>query len=153
MTKPLWEKIISIIIYMLPWSGALIFGKYLFADFAFLKIFVIPILPIILIGRLIPFGNILLFIFLFFGIVRNSNISYFLRFNTLQAILINIGLIIINFIFQILFQPFGNTLLIRTFSSTIFISILGIIVFCILECLQGKEPDLPNISEAVRIQL
>ena len=153
MIIPTWQRIISIIIYMIPWSGGLLFGKYLFIEFPVFRLSLIPALPIIYIQRLLPLGNIILFIFLFFFIIRNSKISYFLRFNALQSILINIGLIIINFMFEILISPFGSTLLIRTLSSTIFISILTIIIFCIWECLQGKEPDLPTISEAVRIQL
>ena len=153
MTIPIWQRLLGILVYMLPWNEALPFGKYLFLELPIFQLFAIPALPVLFIQTIVPLGNLLLFFILFFAVIRNSRISYFLRFNSLQAILINISLIIINFIFEILLNPFGNTLLIRTFSSTVLISMLAIIIFSSYECLQGKEPDLPGISEAVRLQL
>ena len=76
-----------------------------------------------------------------------------IKLTIIIPILINIGIIIISFIFQILFTPFVNTLIIRTFSSTLLISLFAIITYCILCCLQGNEPDLPGISQATKMQL
>ncbi len=78
---------------------------------------------------------------------------YFLRFNTLQAILLDIALILLSYALQIILVPIGETLLLRTLSSTVFVGMLAIVIFTISECLQGKEADLPAISEAARIQL
>jgi len=81
-------------------------------------------------------------------------VPYFLRFNTLQALLTDIILIVLSFAFTILLQPLaGGGLLIRTLSSTVVIATLAILVFALVECIQGHEPDLPGISQAVRMQL
>ena len=95
----------------------------------------------------------LLFLGLFLGVVRNEKIVYFIRFNTLQALLIDIVLILISYAFQIILQPFESNLIVRSFSSTIFIGILSIVIFVFIESIQGKEADLPGISQAVRMQL
>ncbi len=153
MIIPLWQKAIGILIYMLPWSHALPFGKYLFIDFPFIQWLAIPALPIIMIIRGIPFGNLLLFFVLFLAVIRNPKIPYFLRFNTLQALLIDIALVLINYAFQIIIEPLGEVLFVRTLFSTVFIAILTVVIFAFSECLQGKEPDLPGVSEAVRMQL
>ncbi len=153
MIIPLWQKLIGVLIYLLPWSDAIPFGKYLFIDFPFLQWLAVPALPIILIEQVIPFGSFLLFFLLFLTIVRNPKIPYFLRFNTLQALLIDIGIILISYTFQIILQPLGTKLITSTLSSTILMGILAIVIFAFGECLQGKEPDLPVISDAVRIQL
>ncbi len=152
MLIPIWQKFLGILIYMLPWSEALPFGRYLFQDFPLLQWLELPTLPIIIFQRGVPFGNLLLFFILFLGVVRNPKIPYFLRFNTLQAILIDIGLLLISYAFQIILQPLGG-LVLSTFSSTVWIGVLAIIVFASIESIQGKEPDLPWISEAVRMQL
>ena len=146
-------KILGVLLYMIPWSDSLTFGNHLYIKYPFTQIIQIPAIPIIIIERSIPFGNLLLFLAIFIGIVRNNKVSYFLRFNALQSLLINIGIIIINFIFQIFFSPFGNSLIIRTFSSTLLISIFSIITFCVWSCTQGNEPNLPVISEATKMQL
>ena len=146
-------KILGILLYMIPWADSLTFGNHLYIKYPFTQIIQIPAIPIIIIERSIPLGNLLLFLAIFIGIVRNNKVSYFLRFNALQSLLINIGIIIINFVFQIFFSPFGNSLIIRTFSSTLLISVFSIITYCVWSCTQGNEPNLPVISEATKMQL
>ncbi len=146
-------KVLGVILYMIPWTDSIGFGNHLYIQYPFIQIIQIPAIPIILIERSIPFGNLLLFLAIFIGIVRNNKVSYFLRFNALQSLLINIGIIIIGFIFEILFSPFANTLIIRTFSSTLLISIFSVLVFCVWSCIQGNEPNLPGISNAAKMQL
>ena len=147
------DKILGIILYMIPWSDSLGFGNHLFIKYPFTQIIQIPALPIILIERSIPFGNLLLFLAIFIGIVRNNKVSYFLRFNALQSLLINIGVIIISYVFEILFSSFYASLIIRTLSSTLLISIFSMIIYCVWSCTQGNEPDLPWISQATKMQL
>ena len=146
-------KILGILLYMIPWVDSLKFGNHLYLQYPFTQIIQIPAIPIIIIERSIPFGNLLLFLAIYIGLIRNSKISYFLRFNALQSLLINIGIIIVSFVFEILFSPFQDSLIIRTFSSTLFISLFSMICYCVWSCTQGKEPDLPIISEATKMQL
>ena len=146
-------KILGIILYMIPWSDSLGFGNHLFIKYPFTQIIQIPAFPIILIERSIPFGNLLLFLAIFIGIVRNNKVSYFLRFNALQSLLINIGVIIISYVFEILFSSFYASLIIRTLSSTLLIGIFSMIIYCVWSCTQGNEPDLPWISQATKMQL
>ena len=149
----LGARILGVIIYMIPWSDSLAFGNHLYIKYPFIQIIQIPAIPIILIERSIPFGSLLLFLAIFIGIVRNNKVSYFLRFNALQSLLINIGIIIISFIFEIIFSSFSNTLIIRTFSSTLLISLFSMILYCVWSCTQGNEPNLPGISQAAKMQL
>ena len=155
MIIPLWQKILSCFLYLLPWSDGIIFGRYLFEDFPFLVYLQYLALPIWVLEQIVPLGlgSLILFLALFIGIARNPQMPYFLRFNTLQALLINITVFLLTYAFQIFIQPIGGKLIIRTLSSTIFIILLAIIMFAFKECLEGKKPDLPGISEAVKIQL
>ena len=146
-------KILGVLLYMIPWSDALVFGNHLYIKYPFTQIIQLPAIPIILIERSLPFGSLLLFFAIFLGLVRNSKVSYFLRFNALQSLLINIGIIIVSFIFEILFSSFSNFLIIRTFSSTLLISLFSVIVYCVWSCTQGNEPNLPVISQATKMQL
>ena len=149
----LGEKIFGILLYMLPWSDCLKFGNHLFIKYPFIQIIQIPAIPIFLIERSLPFGNFLIFLAIFIGLVRNNKVSYFIRFNALQSLLINIGIIIISFIFEIILNPFYNSLVVRTFSSTLLISLFAMIIYCAWSCTQGNEPDLPIISQATKMQL
>ena len=149
----LGERLLGVLLYMIPWSDSLTFGNHLYIKYPFIAIIQIPAIPIILIERSIPFGSLLLFLAIFFGLVRNSKVSYFLRFNALQSLLINIGIIIGSFIFEIIFSPFANSLIIRTLSSSLLISIFLMIIYSVWSCTQGNEPNLPGISQAAKMQL
>ena len=149
----LGEKTLGVFLYMIPWADSLTFGNHLYIQYPFTQLIQIPAIPIIIIERSIPFGNLLLFLAIFIGLVRNNKVSYFLRFNALQSLLINIGIIIISFIFQIFLSPFTNTLIVRTLSSSLLIGLFSMITFCIWSCFKGNEPDLPGISNATKMQL
>ena len=149
----LGARLLGVLLYMIPWSDSLTFGNHLYIKYPFIQIIQIPAIPIILIERSIPFGNLLLFLAIFFGLVRNSKVSYFLRFNALQSLLINIGIIIISFIFEIIFSPFSNSLIIRTLSSSLLIGIFSMIVYSVWACIKGNESNLPGISQATKMQL
>ena len=146
-------KLLGILLYMIPWADCLSLGNHLYLKYPITQLIQIPAIPIIIIERSIPFGNLLLFLAIFIGLVRNNKVSYFLRFNALQSLLINIGIIIISFISQLFFIPFQNSLIIRTFSSTLLISIFSMLTYCVWSCTQGNEPDLPGISQATKMQL
>ena len=149
----LGAKILGILLYMIPWSDSLIFGNHLYIKYPFIQIIQVPAIPIILIERSIPFGGLLLFLVIFLGLVRNNKVSYFLRFNALQSLIINIGIIIVSFILEIIFSPFANSLIVRTISSTLLIGLFSVIIYCVWSCTQGNEPDLPGISQATEMQL
>ena len=90
---------------------------------------------------------------LFLAVVRNPKVPYFLRFNTLQALLVDIVVVLLGYAFQILLQPLSGAFMLRTLTSTVLVAMLAIVIFALIECLRGREPDLPGISQAVRMQL
>ena len=149
----LGARLLAILLYMIPWADCLSFGNHLYIKYPFTQIIQLPAIPIIFIERSIPFGNLLLFLGIFFGLARNNKVSYFLRFNALQSLLINIGIIILSFIFEIIFNPFLNSLIVRTLSSTLLISLFSMIFYCICACIKGNEPNIPGISQATKMQL
>ena len=156
MEIPLWQRLLAPLLYLLPWSDAIPFGLGLdgvFNQVPLLRLLIVPAIPFMQLQR-VPAGGLLLFFVLFLAVVRNPNVPYFLRFNTLQALLTDIVLVVLSFAFGILLQPVaGGSLLMGTLSSTIVIAVLAILVFALVECLRGREPDLPGISQAVRMQL
>jgi uncharacterized membrane protein len=120
-----------------------------------LNILVVPALPLMLLEQVVPLGigRLLLFLLLFLLVVRNSKVPYMVRFNVLQALLIDIVLVLLSLAFQIVLNPLGGGFLIRTLSNTIFLGTMLLLVFAMVQSLRGKEADIPTVSEAVRLQL
>ena len=153
MSIPFWQRFLGLLAYLLPWSDAIPFGSHLMGQFPWLQWLTLPALPIALLEQGIPFGNLLIFFLLFLAVVRNPAVPYFIRFNTLQALLVDIIVVLLGYAFMILLQPLGSGLMLRTLSSTVVIAVLAVAIFAIVECIRGREPDLPGLSQAVRMQL
>ena len=139
------QRFSSVVMYTLPLKASLPFGYYLLYKYSFLKLLLFLTFPVAIIERSLPFGGLLLFIILFAGLVKNPKIPYFLRYNTCQALLLDIALIIISYLFRIL--P------IVELGTLIFIFTLCIFIYSIFQCSKGVEPEIPFISKSVRIQI
>ena len=150
---PLWQRLLGLLAYLLPWSDALSFGRELYNLFPWIAYLSLPATPVLLLERSIPFGGFLLFLVLFLVVVRNPNVPYYLRFNVLQAILLDILLVVLALAFNVLLSPLGNSLMIRTLNNTVFIGALVLVLYASIQCVRGKEADLPTLSDAVRMQL
>lgn len=158
---PLWQRGLGMAVYLLPWAGVLALGRPFFAlglvPPPVQTALVLPVMPLIWINGLVPFGlgHMLLLLVLFFAAVRNSQAPYFLRFNALQAILVDIILLVAGYGLAIFGCRPGITggLACDTFSNTLFLGSLLLVLFAFVECIRGREPELPSLSDAVRLQL
>lgn len=156
---PIWQRLLAALAYALPWSDALGFGKPLMAQFPWMGVLALPALPMLTFQQLFSVGSfglggLLVFLVLFAAVVRNPQVPYNVRFNVLLALMIDILLIVLQLAMEILFrQTFGNNLLLRTLDNTIFLGTVLLLTFAVVECLRGREPDVPTLSEAVRMQL
>jgi len=150
---PIWQRLLGALAYLLPLSDGVRFGDALFVLFPPLQVLALPALPLLLLERAIPFGGLVLFLALFLLVVRNSRVPYAIRFNVLQAILIDIVLVLLTLAFDTVLAPLGAGFAIRTLSNTIFLGTLLLVLFAVVQSLRGKEADIPTVSEAVRMQL
>ncbi len=141
----IFQRISSVLLYTLPLKASIPFGYYLFYKYSFLKVLLFLTFPVAIIEKSLPFGGLLLFLILFAGLVRNPQVPYFIRFNACQALLLDIALIIISYLFQIL--PLVEL------GSIVFILILCIFIYSITQCIYGVEPEIPFISKSVRLQI
>ena len=150
---PLWQRLLALLAYLLPWSDGLPFGRSLFGLFPALQWLSLPALPVVMLQQMVPFGGFLLFLALYLAVVRNQKVPYYLRFNVLQAILLDIVLVVISLAFSILLSPLGGGFAVRTLSNTVFLGVLVLVAYAVVQCVQGKEADIPSVSDAVRMQL
>ena len=150
---PLWQRVLAALAYLLPWSQGVEFGGSLFGLFPPLQWLMVPVLPLAMLENMVPFGGFLLFLLLFLLVVRNPRVPYLVRFNVLQAILIDIVLILLALAFELVLRPLGAGFALRTLENTVFLGTLLLVLFGLVESLRGREADIPTVSEAVRMQL
>ena len=148
----IFQRLSSAFLYTLPLKASIPFGYYLFSKYSYLNILKFIIFPVAIIEESLPLGGLLFFLILFAGLVRNPKVPYFVRYNACQALLIDIALIIISYLFRILsISSLGS--IISLLGSIIFIFILSIFIYSISQCIYGVEPEIPLISKSVRMQI
>ena len=150
---PFWQRLLALLPYLLPWSDGLPFGRSLYSLFPALQWLSLPALPLVVVQQAVPFGGFLLFLVLFLAVVRNPRVPGFIRFNALQAILLDIVLIVLSLAFNLVLAPLGGNFAVRTLANTVFLGTLLLVLFAVVESLRGREAEVPSLSQAVRMQL
>ncbi|MFW6359029.1 MAG: Tic20 family protein [Chroococcales cyanobacterium] len=146
------DRIFGALVYLLPLVYALPFGAFLFRQFPVLELIKVPLIPLLIVYRF-PFAGIIIFFVLFLAVVRNERISHFIRFNTLQAILLDILLFLLTFLMQIIGRGLNSALLTQTLFNVIFLGTLAACVYGIVQSALGRYAEIPAVSEAVYSQV
>jgi uncharacterized membrane protein len=101
----------------------------------------------------VRYAGMIIFFALFLLVVRNEKISHFIRFNTMQAILLDIIIFLFNILTDVVgLVPVGG-FAIQTLSTTIFIGIVGAVAYSVIQSVSGRYAEIPAISDAVYMQV
>jgi uncharacterized membrane protein len=152
-TPTVKDRIFASLPYLLPIISALPFGRFLFTQFPALGIILIPLQPVLVIYSAIPFAGLVIFFLLFLLVVRNERIIHFIRFNTMQAILLDILLVLCSLLLQILLPALGTNLVTETLVNIVFLGTVAACGYSIVQSLLGRYAEIPTLSEAVHAQV
>jgi hypothetical protein len=148
------ERFFASLPYLLPLISSLGFSANVFKEFPALAQILLPLLaPVLLVYSSIPFASLIIFFALFFLVVRNEKILHFIRFNTMQALLVDILLVIAGLILPILARMDGLNLVVVALSSSVFLGVVAIVVFSVVQSLRGVYAEIPTLSEAVYMKV
>jgi hypothetical protein len=148
------DRIFASLPYLLPLFTALPFANSFFQQFPALKaIYILLLTPVLLIYQTIPFADLVVFFLLFFLVVRNEKILHFIRFNTMQALLLDILLFLCSLVSQFLLQPLGTNLVTETLLSVVFLATLAACGYSVVQSLLGRYAEIPTLSEAAYAQI
>ncbi|MBF2033935.1 MAG: hypothetical protein IGR92_00295 [Leptolyngbyaceae cyanobacterium T60_A2020_046] len=129
-------------------------GIGLFAEIPATQLILVPLMPLIRLYTSFPFAGLIVFIALLALVVRNTNISHFIRFNTMQAILLDIVLILGQIILNMVLVPIlGTNFIIETVLNVVVLGIFLAIGYCVVQTVRGQYAEIPTLSEAVYMQV
>ncbi|MBD2542122.1 Tic20 family protein, partial [Coleofasciculus sp. FACHB-SPT36] len=131
------DRVFACLPYLLPLLSVLPFGAYLFRQFPVLALILLPLQPLLAIYS-IPFASLIIFFVLFLGVVRNEKISHFIRFNTMQALLIDIALFLCTMALQILTPALGTGLVGQTLFNVVFLGTLAACAYSVVQSVIGR---------------
>jgi hypothetical protein len=149
------DRIFAALVYLLPLYSAFAFGIFIFQQIPFLgAALAIALYPLaFLYSSLGSFGSLIIFLVLFLAVVRNPRISHFIRFNTMQAILIDILVYLLGLVLGFVARGLGANLVVETLYNVVFLGAFAACVYSIIQSVIGKYADIPTISEAAYSQV
>lgn len=157
------DRFFAALVYVLPLIEVLGFGTFFFHELPFLRpIFFIPLSPFLAVYSIlagsIPFFRLILFFVLLLTVVRNDRILHFIRFNTMQAILLMILTRLCQAILELLgiweqLTRLSSPLIWNALITTIFIAVTGAAIYAIVQSIRGLYAEIPLISEAAYSQV
>jgi hypothetical protein len=130
--------------------------------FAQVPLLAVPFLPFFWMYRnilsfpIVPFlgisGEFIIFALLYLLVIRGTGVSLFVRFNVMQAILIQLGLFIGQIVTEVVATATGSPLLLQTLSNTLFMGVFAVCGLALYECALGRFAEIPSISQAAMAQ-
>ncbi|XP_021771388.1 protein TIC 20-v, chloroplastic [Chenopodium quinoa] len=148
------DRLISAICYFYPLFDGIQYGKYVITQFTPLQLIIQPLIPAIKVFKSFPLNGVLVFFTLYFVVVRNQNFSKYVRFNTMQAIVLDILLIFPDLLERSFNPKDGIGLdLMMSLDSTVFLFLLVSLIYGSYSCALGQVPRLPIVAEAAERQV
>ncbi|MBE9063501.1 Tic20 family protein [cf. Phormidesmis sp. LEGE 11477] len=156
-SAPAKDRAFSALAYVMPLASVLQAGSYFLPFlrqqappiYALLQLILLPISPLLAIeNSILGLG---VFILLFAFVVRNPEISRFIRFNVLQAIMVSFVISILVFCISTL--GISGLFIGETLLNVLFLGGFAIVVYSVAQSVLGQYAEIPTISEAINMQL
>ncbi|CAM0944436.1 unnamed protein product [Alopecurus aequalis] len=150
------DRLVAALAYLYPFLDGAHHGRFLVAQFPVFNALLAPLGPAARLFHSSPLTPFLLFITLYFAVVRNQQaFSRFVRFNAMQAVALDVLLIVPDLLAQS-FAPSGAGIGLDIFQSaenTVFLFLLVSLVYGGGSCLLGMTPRLPIVADAAERQV
>ncbi|KAI4302063.1 hypothetical protein L6164_035281 [Bauhinia variegata] len=152
---PATDRLISVAGYTLPLFNSLQYGRYLLAQFPTLGLLFDPILPLLSLYRSIPYSSFVAFFALYLGVVRNPSFSHYVRFNSMQAVTLDVLLVLPHLLHRI-FTPGHSGIGFRVMvwgHNLLFVFSVTCFIYSVVSCILGRTPHLPFVADAAARQI
>lgn len=150
------ERVVGALPYLLPLFDGLRYGKFLFLQFPLFANVIAPLNPLIQLYFSVPFAGLAAFFAVYILIINNYEWPRNVRFNAMQAILLDIILILPGLIESVLkIRPMGGLglqLYVQVYNA-IFLFIFAAVVYGVVSSMIGKTARIPLVADAADAQV
>ncbi|CAM6095265.1 unnamed protein product [Calypogeia fissa] len=148
------ERVLAALGYVLPFFDGIQYGRFFFLQYPVAESLLRPLYPLLAAYKGFPYSNFIAFFSLYLLVVRNPSISRYVRFNAMQAVVLDV-LLILPTLVERTFAPRGGVgfELLIIFYNTVFLFLVGCFLFGVVSCILGKTPRLPIVADAADAQV
>lgn len=149
------ERVLAAVPYLLPFLDSLGYGRFLFFQYPMITRAIAPLAPLISVYSTVPFAPFVAFFAVYLGIINNQRWPRFVRFNAMQAVLLDILLILPRLVEQVFSTPTGGWALQAYIivQNTIWIFVAAAVLYGIGASLTGQAARIPLVADAAEQQV
>lgn len=155
------DRLYAILPYLLPIAAVVVFGAFLFLQFPLLFVIFFPVFKLnqILLISILDFISIrfVAWFCVFIFVVRSYKVNHFIRFNAMQALLLDIIVALVGAVTQLFEVILGKVsffpFMLQIIASVTFLGITAAVIYSIFQCIRGKYPEMPIVSEVAYSQV
>lgn len=153
---PIPDRIVALLPYLVPLLDGLRYSRFFFSQFPQAIVLLTPLQPIASMYFRIPFAGLISFFAIYMGMAENRSLSRFVRFNAMQAIILDICLVLPGMIEYVLspgrLAGAGFELYKMCYNS-VWLFVLFAFALAAIGCLSGQTYKLPFIGDAADMRL
>ncbi|KAM7273930.1 hypothetical protein ACFE04_028594 [Oxalis oulophora] len=152
---PATDRLISAVAYTLPFFNSLQYGQFLFRQYPSLGLLFEPIFPLLSLYRSMPYASFVAFFGLYLGVVRNPSFSRYARFNSMQAVTLDV-LLVVPLLLTRIFNPGQTGLGFKAMvwgHNAVFVFSCFCFVYGVVSSILGKTPYIPFVADAAGRQI
>ena len=147
------DRFFGSLAYLLPIADVYFFGLFVFREFPIIEQLYQPLAPLLAINNN-QIGSLVLFFGLYVGVVVNPQISRFIRFNVLQAILIGILISLCGLLLRYVLLPIiGMGAVTQVLMNVVFYGTFAMAGYGIFMSALGKYTEIPQLSDTAQMQI
>ncbi|GAB4819498.1 hypothetical protein N2152v2_006544 [Parachlorella kessleri] len=149
------DRVVGALPYLIPLFDGLRYGRFFLVQFPAVADVLAPLNPLIRLYYGFPFAGLIVFFAVYLGIIQNFRFSRYVRYNAMQAILLDVILILPGLLESVFRPPMGGPGLqiYITGYNTIFLYVLFCVAYGVGSCLVGQSARLPIVAEAADAQV
>jgi len=152
---PLADRLLAAVPWLLPLLDAFSYGRFLFYQYPLAARAVSPLAPLVSLYASVPFAPLVCFFGLYLGVVNNAKVSRFARFSAMQAVLVDILLVLPRLLESLASPPaqgWGLKAYI-TAQNSIWVLVAGVVAYGVACAVLGRGARIPFVADAADAQI
>jgi hypothetical protein len=149
----LFWRVFAALCYLVPWIDSISLGREIYRRFRNLIILYLVPGPLAKVYFSSQFAPLIIFFVMFLSIVKNKKLHHFVRFNCMQAIMLDIVVMLFHIVRAYLPAEAKWSALAHFVDMFAWTCCMGTIAYAVFWTLRATYADLPFVSESVYHQV
>lgn len=149
----LFWRVFAALCYLVPWIDSISLGREVYRRFRNLLVLYLVPGPLAKVYFSSQFAPLIIFFVMFLSIVKNKKLHHFVRFNCMQAIMLDIVVMLMHIVKAYLPAEIKWSVISHFVDMFMWTTCMGTVVYAVFWTLRGYYADIPFVSESVYHQV